>query len=113
MEELIRYISIPFAIKLFKEDKELFRGFKTPSVYLDKLDAAIDQLRHDFYNLKVKYNQVRKIDVGKYKFKGKIYEFSAAELKQETADIMKEYLFTVEAVYKERVWGDQDDRFKG
>src|SRR5690625_2026499 len=104
MDELLRYICIPFAIKLYKEDRELFKSFKTSNVYLNKIDGVLDQLHQDFYKLKVDYNQVRKIDKGKYKYNGEVYEFGPDELKQETADIMKEYLFTVDALDKERAW---------
>jgi hypothetical protein len=112
-DELKRYICIPFAIKLFREDKEMFRSYKMENVYLDKLNAVIKQLQKDFYKMKGTYHAVRKIEEGKYRFGGEVYEFDLGELRKETTEIMKEYLFTVESEYEERVWPDADDRYKG
>lgn len=101
-----RYIAIPLAIKVFKQDQKEFQDFRIGNLYLDLLDCIIDQLKNDFlqlkkemyskYHLDIKYlgNQN---DVEKYKVNNKdIIEYTPAELKALTRNIMEEYL------YKER-----------
>ncbi|GAB3051650.1 hypothetical protein [Virgibacillus ainsalahensis] len=110
-----KYIAIPMAIKVFRQDQEKFKSYKIGNVYLDKLDAVINQLQHDLNNIKkqmytVHHINIKRIDKSKYKVNNEIIEFTPDELREMTKKIMQEYLYGDEASdfeTKERMWPDQ------
>lgn len=91
-----RYIAMPMAIKVFKQDKERFNEFKLGNLYEDMLDSIIERMQQDFFNLKDEMNSkhinLRKIDSLKYRVNGEVMEFSSEELKEMTGELMSEYL---------------------
>ncbi|WP_200416429.1 hypothetical protein [Virgibacillus salexigens] len=110
-----KYIAIPMAIKVFSQDLEKFKSYKMRNVYLDKLDAVIDQLQNDLNDIKkqiytVHHINVRRIDKCKYKANNEIIEFTPDEMREMTKVVMQEYLYGSEASEfqaKERMWPDQ------
>jgi len=103
------YITLPMVINVFKQDQEQFKKFKMRGLYLDLLDAAIDKASQDFYELKSdmisKYHlDVKRIGQTTYSVNGEVIEYSAAELKELTSELMSEYLQSVEFERKQRVW---------
>lgn len=103
-----RYITLPMAINVFKQDQDYFSKFKMGNIYLDWLDAAIDKASEDFYELKSdmisKYNlSVKRIGQTAYSVNGEVIEYSAEELKEMTSELMDEYL-SVDVEDKQRGW---------
>lgn len=91
------------AIKVFQQDRETFSAFKVGNLYQDKLDATIDKIKEDFYEMKKElltnhHIEIKRIDQCKYNVNGKIVEYSPGELKSITGDIMHEYLYGDSAV---------------
>ncbi|MUV39495.1 hypothetical protein JNUCC1_03373 [Lentibacillus sp. JNUCC-1] len=104
-----KFITMPMAINILKQDQEQFKKFKMQNVYLDKLDAIIERLVNDFYQLKKDmiskhHSEVKKISSLKYKVDGEIIEYTADEIKALVSRLLRQYMFTVEAEEKERMW---------
>lgn len=103
-----RYITLPMAINVFKQDQNYFSKFKMGNIYLDWLDAAIEKASQDFYELKSdmisKYHMnVKRIGQTTYSVNGDVVEYSAEELKEMTSELMGGYL-DVEFEEKQREW---------
>ncbi|WP_029265663.1 hypothetical protein [Virgibacillus alimentarius] len=105
-----KFIAMPLAVTVFKQDQNQFKSFKMRNLYLDKLDAVIDRMEKDFYSLKQtlisKYHlDVKVIDQCTYNVNGKVIEYTPEEMKLMTSEVMHEYLFKVkEFERKERIW---------
>ncbi|MCR1834957.1 hypothetical protein NSA56_11180 [Oceanobacillus caeni] len=108
-----KYIAMPMAITVFKQDTKSFEESKVFGVYLDKIESVLKQLKKDFYSLKrdmiTKYHlDIRCIDQCKYRVNGRIIDYTPEELKAITADIMREYLYggkaTADFEQKEHLW---------
>lgn len=105
---IFSFIALPLALKVFRRDQEEFEVSKVANVYLDKLDAVIDQLQKDINRIKHELITVHHIDVrylgkpnGKptYICKKKddldysSIEFTSEELKNMTDKVMRDYLY--------------------
>lgn len=109
-----KYIAMPMAITVFKQDQITFKSFKIGNLYQDKLDAAIDKLKEDFYFMKKElisrhHLDVKCLDQCRYTVNGKIIEYSPGGLKMLTSDIMRDYLYGENATnfeVKDRVWSE-------
>ncbi|HLR69511.1 MAG TPA: hypothetical protein VK105_20680 [Virgibacillus sp.] len=105
-----KFIALPLAINVFQQDQERFKSFKMGNLYLDKLDAVIDQLKEDFYALKKEFiskhhMDIKRIDQCTYNVNGKVIEYTPGELKLLTTGVMREYLHkVVEFEEKVRLW---------
>ena len=107
-----KYIAMPMAITVFKQDRKSFESFKIGNLYQDKLDATMKKLREDFYLMKKElisqhHLDIKCIDQCKYTVNGKIIEYSPGELKLLTSGIMGDYLYGDKATnfeVKDRVW---------
>ncbi len=104
-----KYIALSLAITVFKLDQEKFKQLKAANVYLDKLDAVIDQVRKDLHRLKrnliVKHHMdIKKVSNLEYSVNGKVFGYTSNQLKKMTADAMEHYLMTVESVRTDRGW---------
>jgi|SRR5690625_3822598 len=104
-----KYVSLELALKVFRIDYDKFKSFKAANVYLDKLDAVIDQLTNDFHTLKVNlitkhHIDIKQVDKLRYSINGEVISYTSDQLKKLTEDVMQEYLMTVESVYTERGW---------
>lgn len=117
IEKLIQdFIVLPLALKIFRRDQEAFKFSKVSNVYLDKFEAMIEQLQQDINHTKKElitkhHTDVRYLDnkneIVKYKYKDKIIEFTASELKDLTGEVMRSYLYGDKATAfeeKERGW---------
>jgi hypothetical protein len=92
-----RYIALPLAITVIKQDKEKFEEFKLGNIYLDLLDSIIEEMHRDYLEIKAlmysKYHiDIKKIDNKTYKANNEVYEFTPEELKEMSSQIMSEYL---------------------
>ena len=110
---VLKFVTMPMAIKIFNDDKESFKVSKTSSVYLDLLDSILKQLEKDFKQLKADMFTKHHLDVkrlGKsnrmvrYRVNKDVIEFSPGELRNKTKELMEEYIATVEVEKQERVW---------
>lgn len=114
MKDLVlRFITMPMAIKIFNDDKEGFKVSKASSVYLDLIDSILKQLESDFKKLKVNMYKVHHLDIrylGKvndavrYSVNKDVVVFSPGELRNGTKELMEEYIATAEVEKQERVW---------
>lgn len=111
MKDLIlRFITMPMAVQVFKKDKEQFRKSKAQAVYFDLINSVLEQLKNDFNQLKADMYSVHHLDVhhldvkhlGKsndkvrYSVNKQVIEFTPEELKYKTEELMREYLANVE-----------------
>lgn len=110
-EIIIRFITMPMAVQVFKQDKEQFRKSKTQAVYLDLIDSVLEKLQEDFKQLKADMYSVHHLDIKhlgksegvvKYSVNKQVIEFTPDELKDKTEEIMREYLTNVELKSWER-----------
>lgn len=114
-KELIdRYIALPMAINVFKQDREEFKKFKMGPVYLTLLDPAIEKATQNFYELKKDMISKHHIDIKRignlqYKVNDKIVEYTSGELKKLSENIMNEYFGSVEVREEVTSWGLLDD----
>lgn len=92
-----RYIAMPMAIQVFKQDIERFKEFKLGNLYQDMLESIIERMQQDFRQLKSELRSqhidVRKLDIGKYKVNNEVFEFTPEELKEMTSKLMSDYLY--------------------
>jgi hypothetical protein len=110
-----RFIAMPMAIKVFKQDLESFRKFKLGNLYQDMLESIVERMQEDFYKLKDELHSRYRIDVkrlenGKYKVNDEVIEYSSEELKGFTSSLMSEYLYGDSASgfeRRDRIWKDQ------
>lgn len=114
---LNKFIALPMAITVFKQDYKTFEPYRAGNLYQDKLQVVIDQMKKDFYKIKselVRNNtQVRLINQCKYNVNGEIIEYGTDELKELTANIMHHYLHTVDFEIQNRIWNDVEAPHKG
>ncbi len=110
MKKLIdKYIALRLSLKVFRLDREKFKEFKAANIYLDKLDAVIDQVRKDLHTLKrdliVRHHlDIKKINDFEYSVNGSVYSYTSDELKEMTEDMMVKYLMSVKSIRTGRVW---------
>lgn len=60
---ILDFIILSLALKVFRRDQKAFKDFKMWNLYLDKLDAVINQLQQDFNNVKKELITKYHIDV--------------------------------------------------
>lgn len=112
-DELIeRYIAMPLAISVFKNDREEFKEFKTSNVYLDMVDSAIEQLEKEFYALRQDLNKqqinIKKIGSLEYSVNGEVVTYTSDQLKEMTRRVMEQCLSSVEIKEINSGWFDQE-----
>ncbi|MEN2765693.1 hypothetical protein [Ornithinibacillus xuwenensis] len=113
-EMLSKYIAMPMAIKVFKQDLENFKKVKLGNLYQDMLESIIERMQEDFYKLKDELHSRYRIDVkrlknGKYTMNNELLEYSTEELKAFTSQLMSDYLYGDKArgfERKDRIWKD-------
>src|SRR5699024_7416915 len=96
-----RYLALPMAINVLKQDRQEFKKFMMGPAYLTLLDPAIKKATQDFYELKKdmisKYHiKIKRIGKLQYKVNGEIVEYTSDELKKLSEAIMNEYFSSVE-----------------
>lgn len=110
---VLRFITMPMAIKVFKQDKEQFSKSKVNILYYDLIDSILDKLEKDFNQLKAdmftKYHLDLKYlgeysGVLKYTVNKEVVEFKPEELKVKTEELMREYIVKVDLKRKDRIW---------
>lgn len=108
---VLRFIAMPMAVQVFKQDKEQFRKSKAQAVYLDLIDSVLEKLQEDFNQLKSDMYTKYHLDVKslgksegkvKYSVNKQVIEFTSDELKNKTEELMREYLANVELKSWER-----------
>ncbi len=113
LDLVLRFITMPMAIQVFKQDKEQFRKSKAQAVYLDLIDSILEKLQEDFNQLKSDMYTKYHLDVKslgksegkvKYSVNKQVIEFTPDELRDKTEELMREYLVNVELKSWERVW---------
>ena len=114
MQDLIlKYIAMPMAIKIFKDDRESFKVSKVAPIYFDLIESILKQLEKDFKQLKADMFTKYHLDIRylgkddgtvKYGVNKDVIEFSPEELRNGTQKIMEEYIATVDVEKQERVW---------
>jgi len=114
-----RFIVIPMAIKVFRQDKEKFAAFRFGNLYQDKIDSCLDNLQKDFNELKREMCTVHHLDVknlGKqgsevrYTVNNEVITFTPEDLRKMTEIMMEEYLIGEKATdfeRKSRVWTEK------
>ncbi len=118
-EVIADYVTIPMAIKVLRQDREVLSDFKMYRIYLSKMDAVLEQLQHDFNATKkhlytvdhVKISCIEKSDTMKYNVRGnginEVVEFTPSELRSLTSELMRDYLYGDKAIFtelKEDTW---------
>lgn len=115
MEDLIRkYIAIPMALTVFKQDKEEFSKYQLGNIYEDMIDSIVEQMHQDYFKIKTElltkhHIDIKRIEKGKYEINKEIVEFSSEELKGFTQRVMSDYLHGENArgfERKDRIWND-------
>jgi len=109
-----RYIALPMAISVLKQDREEFKKFTMGPVYLTLLDPAIEKATQDFYDLKKDMISKHHVDIkriGKlqYKVNDEIIKYTADQLKKLSENIMNEYFGSVEVQEEIKPWGLLED----
>ena len=108
---VLKFITMPMAIKIFKQDKESFAFSKVGNVYQDLLDSVLNKLQSDFNDLKKDMYTKHHLDVRyigrdnnkvKYTVNNNVVEFTPEELRNKTEELMKKYLASAEF---DRGWG--------
>lgn len=79
-----RYIALPMAITVLKQDREEFKKFKMAPVYKRLMDPVIEKASSDFYELKrdiisKHHLDIKKFDGLRYTVNGEIVEDIAEE----------------------------------
>lgn len=99
-----KYITLPMAIKVLKQDKIKVDELKFGYLYQDLIDTAIKNMEMDFYKLKGKlFNKVKRLEGTKYKIDNKVIEYALEQLKELTTKTIKEY-FNGPVEWKEHIW---------
>lgn len=100
MDDLIlRYVTMPMTIRIFKEDKESFKVSKMSMLYDDVFDSMIEALQHDYNELRKEMFTVHHLDIKrigqlKYTVNQQVVEYTAAQLRDKTEELMNEYMRT-------------------
>lgn len=102
------YISLSLAIKVLQLDRDKFTALTAATIYLDKIDAIIEQAKKDFYMLKrdlitEHHIEIKKISGLKYSVAGEVHAYTSDELKEMTEKIVLEYLMRVEFEPRKKV----------
>lgn len=105
-----RYIALPLAINVMKQDRQEFKKFMMGPAYLTLLDPAIEKATQDFYELKKdmisKYHlDIKKLDSLRYNVNSEIVEYTSDELMKLSEGIMNEYFGSVEIQDEVVSWG--------
>ncbi|MBP1950313.1 hypothetical protein [Virgibacillus litoralis] len=107
------YVTIPMAIRVLRQDREVLNDFKMYRIYLSKIDAVLEQLQQDFNATKkhlytidhVKISCIEKGDTMKYSVRGngmnEVFEFTPSELRSLTSELMRDYLYGDKAIFSE------------
>jgi len=99
-----KYITLPMAIKVLKEDKMRFEEFKLGYLYQDLIDSVIKNMEKDFYKLKSElFNKVKHLGGTKYRINNEVVEYTPGDLKELTTKTIKEY-FNGSVEWKEHIW---------
>lgn len=111
---VLRFVCMPMAAALFRQDKNKFSVSKVNVVYYDLIDSVLEKLDIDFKQLKADMYSKYHLDVkylGKnngivrYSVNKEIVEYTPDELKDKTEELMKEYLGNVKLKSSEGDWG--------
>lgn len=99
-----KYITIPMAIQVLKQDKEQFKTLSHRYVYQDLIDSAIKRMEQDFYHMKGKmFNVVKRLDSTHYNVNGEVIEYTSEQLRDLTRQTIEEY-FVGPIEWKEHLW---------
>lgn len=96
---LDKYVSLELSLKVFRVDRAKFEEAKMSKVYVEKLDAVIEQMQKDFIQFKGdlirKYDlNIKRIDKFNYSVNGGVYSYESKELKDITEQVMAGYLMS-------------------
>ncbi|WP_200411366.1 hypothetical protein [Virgibacillus salexigens] len=104
-EELKRlaqdFIILPFAAKIFEQDRKRFAKFKQGIVYQSMIDAVIERIQKDMsatkQKLYTKYHlDIKRIGNTTYRWNSRgnsgVIEYSSEDLKEMTNQAMKRYM---------------------
>lgn len=103
------------AVQVFKQDKEQLQKSKVHIIYFNLIDSILEKMQEDFNKLKVEMYSKHHLDVRylgkengmvKYTINKEEIGFSPNELRDNTEELMKEYLINVEIKSKELIWGN-------
>lgn len=112
---VLRFITMPMAITVFKQDKKHFKVSKVNVLFYDLIDSVLAKMEQDFRQMKADMYKKHHLDVRylgegnglvNYRVNQKMISFTPAELKEQTEKLMKEYMVNVEVVRKNRIWDD-------
>lgn len=109
---VLKFITMPMAIKVFKQDKVSFLKSKVDNVYQDLIDSILSKMQSDFtalkkdmytkHHLNVRY--IGKVNnTVRYSVNREMVEFTPEELKNKTEALMKKYLVNAEVETQDRV----------
>lgn len=110
---VLRFVTLPMTIKVFREDKKNFSESKIHVLYYDLIDAVLEKLESDFRQLKAEMYMKHHLDVRylgkegtqvKYRVNKEVITFTPDELKEKTEELMREYLTDIKFERSERVW---------
>lgn len=110
---VLKYITMPMAVKVFRDDKKYISSSKVNVLYYDLIDSILEELENDFKKLKADMYSKYHLDVKhlgkangvvKYSVNKKVIEFTPNELRNETEALMKEYLSTVDFKRQGHIW---------
>ncbi|GGJ48406.1 hypothetical protein [Virgibacillus salexigens] len=123
-EELKRlaqdFIILPFAAKIFEQDRKRFAKFKQGIVYQSMIDAVIERIQKDMsatkQKLYTKYHlDIKRIGNTTYRWNSRgnsgVIEYSSDDLKEMTSQTMKRYMKGTDFEIKEG-FIDQVDKLK-
>ncbi|WP_200415929.1 hypothetical protein [Virgibacillus salexigens] len=123
-EELKRlaqdFIILPFAAKIFEQDRKRFTKFKQGIVYQSMIDAVIERIQKDMsatkQKLYTKYHlDIKRIGNTTYRWNSRgnsgVIEYSSDDLKEMTSQTMKRYMKGTDFEVKEG-FIDQVDKLK-
>lgn len=112
---VLRFITMPMAITVFKQDKKHFKVSKVNVLFYDLIDSVLAKMEQDFRQMKADMYKKHHLDVrylGKgngrvnYRVNQQMISFTPAELKKQTEKLMEEYMVNMELVRKNRIWDD-------
>ncbi|GGJ62123.1 hypothetical protein [Virgibacillus salexigens] len=114
------FIILPFAVKVFEQDKILFKKSKQSIVYQSMIDAVIERIQEDMLATKqklyTKYHlDIKRIGNTTYRWNSRgdngVIEYSSEDLKEMTSRTMKRYMKGIDFEVKEG-FIDQVDKLK-
>ena len=113
MNLVLRFITFPMAVQVFKQDKDQFQKSKVYIIYFNLIDSILEKMQEDFNQLKAEMYSKHHLDVRylgkengmvKYTINKEEIGFSPNELRDNTEKLMREYLINAEIKSEELIW---------